>query len=61
MTGTVFETYEDHRMATAAAIIGLRVPGIRVVNVDTTNKTLPDFVGMWTSMLHMENPAGNTW
>ena len=48
-------------MATAAAIIGLRVPGIRVVNVDTTNKTLPDFVGMWTSMLHMESPAGNTW
>lgn len=61
MTGTVFETYEDHRMATAAAIIGLRVPGIRVVNVDTTNKTLPDFVGMWTSMLHTESPAGNTW
>lgn len=61
LTGTVFETYEDHRMATAGAIIGLRVPGVRVVNVQTTSKTLPDFVGMWTSMLHLENPAGNTW
>ncbi|MCT2149592.1 3-phosphoshikimate 1-carboxyvinyltransferase [Dermabacter vaginalis] len=61
LTGTVFETYDDHRMATSGAIIGLRVPGVRVVNVQTTNKTLPDFVGMWTSMLHTGRPAGNTW
>ncbi|MDO5645420.1 MAG: 3-phosphoshikimate 1-carboxyvinyltransferase [Dermabacter sp.] len=58
---TVFETYEDHRMATAAAIIGLRVPNMRVVNVATTQKTIPDFVGMWMSMLHTEKLAGQTW
>jgi 3-phosphoshikimate 1-carboxyvinyltransferase len=52
--GAVFETYEDHRMATAGAIIGLRVPGVQVVDVGTTQKTLPDFVGMWLSMLHPE-------
>ena len=61
LRGTVFETYEDHRMATAAAIIGLRVPDVRVVNVETTQKTLPDFVGMWLSMLHTDAPAGGTW
>ena len=49
--GAVVETYHDHRMATAGALIGLRVPGVRVVDVATTRKTLPDFVGMWTSML----------
>ncbi|HEY3438428.1 MAG TPA: 3-phosphoshikimate 1-carboxyvinyltransferase [Actinotalea sp.] len=49
--GGVVETYHDHRMATAAALIGLRVPGVQVVDVATTAKTLPDFVGMWTSML----------
>lgn len=49
--GAVVETYRDHRMATAAALIGLRVPGVRVVDVATTRKTLPDFVGMWTGML----------
>lgn len=59
--GAVVETYEDHRMATAAAIIGLRVPGVRVVNIQTTQKTLPDFVGMWLSMLHTDAPAGGTW
>lgn len=49
--GAVFETYHDHRMATSAALIGLRVPGVEVVDVATTAKTLPDFVGMWTGML----------
>ncbi|MGO1227758.1 MAG: 3-phosphoshikimate 1-carboxyvinyltransferase [Brachybacterium sp.] len=52
--GEVFESYEDHRMATAGAIIGLRVPDLRVVNIGTTQKTLPDFVGMWLAMLHPE-------
>lgn len=46
-----FATYDDHRMATAAAVLGLAVPGIEVENVGTTAKTLPDFVGMWTAML----------
>ncbi len=49
--GGVFATYEDHRMATAAAVLGLAVPGVAVENVATTSKTLPDFVAMWTAML----------
>ena len=49
--GAVWETYRDHRMATAGALVGLRVPGVQVVDVATTAKTLPDFVGMWTGML----------
>lgn len=61
LTGCTFATYEDHRMATAGAIIGLRVPGIRVVDVETTRKTLPDFVGMWLSMLHTDSPAASRW
>ncbi|MBT1161301.1 3-phosphoshikimate 1-carboxyvinyltransferase [Bifidobacterium sp. SO1] len=49
--GAVMESYADHRMATFAAMIGLAVPGVEIVNVATTRKTLPDFVGMWTGML----------
>lgn len=49
--GEVMESYADHRMATFAAMIGLAVPGVRIVNVETTRKTLPDFAGMWTGML----------
>ena len=49
--GATVQTYHDHRMATAGALIGLRVPGVQVIDVATTAKTLPDFVGMWSSML----------
>lgn len=45
------ETYADHRMATFAAMLGLKIPGIRVRNVATTRKTLPDFTGMWATLL----------
>ncbi|MFF4649731.1 3-phosphoshikimate 1-carboxyvinyltransferase [Streptomyces sp. NPDC001380] len=49
--GGVFRTYEDHRLATAAAVLGLAVPGVQVEDVATTGKTLPDFPGLWTAML----------
>lgn len=49
--GTTFYTYDDHRMATAGAIIGLRTPGVVVENIATTRKTLPDFPGMWLQMV----------
>jgi 3-phosphoshikimate 1-carboxyvinyltransferase len=49
--GGVWRSYADHRMATAGAIVGLRVPGVEVADIGTTAKTLPDFPGMWASML----------
>lgn len=49
--GGVFHTYEDHRMATAGAVIGLKVDGVEVENIATTGKTLPNFDQMWTHML----------
>ncbi|HEX7095872.1 MAG TPA: 3-phosphoshikimate 1-carboxyvinyltransferase [Acidimicrobiales bacterium] len=49
--GGVFHTYDDHRLATAAAVIGLVVPGVLVENVETTAKTLPEFVDLWQAML----------
>ncbi|MET0788225.1 MAG: 3-phosphoshikimate 1-carboxyvinyltransferase [Cellulomonas sp.] len=51
LTGGTWRTYEDHRMATAGALVGLRVPGVEVEDVATTAKTLPDFVGLWGGML----------
>ncbi|OIV37212.1 3-phosphoshikimate 1-carboxyvinyltransferase [Mangrovactinospora gilvigrisea] len=54
--GGLFRTYDDHRLATAAAVLGLVVDGIEVENVATTGKTLPDFPGLWTAML--EGVAG---
>ena len=48
----VFHTYDDHRLATAGAMIGLRIPGIEVENIETTRKTLPDFPGAWVELLN---------
>jgi 3-phosphoshikimate 1-carboxyvinyltransferase len=49
--GGTFHTYDDHRLATAGAIIGLAIDGIDVENIATTQKTLPDFPGAWQQML----------
>jgi 3-phosphoshikimate 1-carboxyvinyltransferase len=49
--GCSWQSYEDHRMATAGAIIGLRVAGIKVENIETTAKTMPNFVQLWSKML----------
>ncbi|MFI1098384.1 3-phosphoshikimate 1-carboxyvinyltransferase [Streptomyces sp. NPDC020917] len=56
--GGVFHTYEDHRLATAAAVLGLAVEGVGVENVATTGKTLPDFPDLWTAMLGAPAAAG---
>ena len=57
LRGALVETYDDHRMATAAAVLGLAVPGVEIVDVATTGKTLPDFVAMWTAMLEQGSRA----
>ena len=49
--GGEWQTYEDHRMATAGAIVGLRVPGVLVEDISVTSKTMPEFAQMWTQML----------
>ena len=49
--GGVFHSYDDHRMATSGALIGLVVPGVEVENIATTGKTLPDFPRLWSEVL----------
>jgi 3-phosphoshikimate 1-carboxyvinyltransferase len=44
-------SYADHRMATAGALVGLRVDGVQVQDIETTAKTLPNFPTMWADML----------
>ncbi|HEY2448066.1 MAG TPA: 3-phosphoshikimate 1-carboxyvinyltransferase [Mycobacterium sp.] len=46
-----WQSYADHRMATAGAIVGLRVAGVEVDDIATTAKTLPDFPRLWTNMV----------
>lgn len=43
LRGAEVETYDDHRMAMSLALVGLRVPGVRIRNPGCVAKTYPDF------------------
>jgi 3-phosphoshikimate 1-carboxyvinyltransferase len=58
--GGLWHSYEDHRMATAGAIIGLAVPGVEVDDIATTAKTLPQFVELWMGPLLGLTPTAVT-
>lgn len=45
--GAVLDTYDDHRMAMSLALIGLRIPGIRINDPGCTAKTFPTY---WRSL-----------
>jgi len=49
--GGVFHTYDDHRMAHAAAVVGLVVDGLLIDNVGTTAKTMPEFPDVWSDLV----------
>lgn len=37
------ETYDDHRMAMSLALVGLRTPGVEILDPDCTAKTYPNY------------------
>lgn len=47
-TPAVWDTYHDHRMVMAGAVVALRVPGVVLDDPDTVAKTMPTFVDLWT-------------
>jgi 3-phosphoshikimate 1-carboxyvinyltransferase len=48
--GHAFDSYDDHRMVMAAAVLGLAVPGIEVLNAATVGKTFPSFTSAWAEL-----------
>lgn len=57
--GGPFHTYDDHRMATAGAILGLAVDGVEVENIATTGKTMPQFPELWEALAATGDPSGS--
>lgn len=51
LRGDTFHTYDDHRMAHAAVVLGLLVPDLYVENVVTTVKTYPNFAPVWERLM----------
>jgi 3-phosphoshikimate 1-carboxyvinyltransferase len=46
LTGASIETYDDHRIAMAFSMVGLRIPGVKIQNPGCVAKTFPDFFAM---------------
>ena len=49
--GGLWRAHHDHRIATAGALVGLRVPGVEVDDIGTTAKTMPEFPQLWAQLL----------
>jgi 3-phosphoshikimate 1-carboxyvinyltransferase len=47
LSEAVVETYGDHRLAMALAVVGLKVPGIKIRNEKCVDKSFPMFWELW--------------
>jgi len=63
--GAVVETYDDHRMAMAFTLAGLRVPGVSIADPGCVSKTWPSYFEDMDRILHpvvdviaIDGPAG---
>jgi 3-phosphoshikimate 1-carboxyvinyltransferase len=52
------DSYADHRMVMAAAVLGLAVDGVTVADPGAVGKTLPDFADRWAGLLGEAVGAG---
>ncbi|HSP38280.1 MAG TPA: 3-phosphoshikimate 1-carboxyvinyltransferase [Frankiaceae bacterium] len=57
LRGGTLDPRADHRLAMAYAVVGLVVPGVQVLDIGTTGKTVPDFPARWTALV-AARPAG---
>ncbi|MBT4288752.1 MAG: 3-phosphoshikimate 1-carboxyvinyltransferase, partial [Deltaproteobacteria bacterium] len=49
--GTAIETYDDHRMAMAFSLAGLKIPEVRILNPKCVSKTFPGYFDLLFSNL----------
>lgn len=50
LSGGVVEAYDDHRLAMSLAVVGLKVPGIKIRDENCVNKSFPRFWQLWDSL-----------
>lgn len=48
--GGLWRSFEDHRLATAGAVIGVVTQGVEIDDIDATSKTMPNFTAVWREM-----------
>jgi 3-phosphoshikimate 1-carboxyvinyltransferase len=58
LRGGTVQTYGDHRMAMSFALLGLRVPGIRIADPGCVSKTFPDFFDRFAALYPRDHADG---
>ena len=51
-------TYGDHRMVHLGAVLGLVTSGLRIADVETVAKTMPDFTTRWQALIDQTSVGG---
>jgi len=49
-SGAVLDPHDDHRIAMSLAVIGLKVPGVKIQNEGCVNKSFPHFWESWDQL-----------
>jgi 3-phosphoshikimate 1-carboxyvinyltransferase len=47
LIGTIVDPHDDHRIAMSLAVVGLRVPGIKIQNEGCVEKSFAQFWDIW--------------
>lgn len=50
LTGAEIDPHSDHRLAMSMAMVGLRVPGVRIMDENCVDKSFPTFWNLWDSL-----------
>ncbi|MEJ5300461.1 MAG: 3-phosphoshikimate 1-carboxyvinyltransferase [Thermodesulforhabdaceae bacterium] len=50
--GADIETYDDHRVAMAFSLAGLKIPGVRIKNPDVVKKSFPEYWFVWERFVY---------
>jgi len=50
--GADIETYDDHRIAMAFSLAGLKIPGVRIKNPDVVKKSFPEYWLVWERLVY---------
>lgn len=50
LSGVVVDPHDDHRIAMSLAVVGLRVPGIRLKDEGCVQKSFPGFWDIWDTL-----------
>jgi 3-phosphoshikimate 1-carboxyvinyltransferase len=54
LSGAIVDPHDDHRLAMALAVLGLRTPGVKITDQQCVSKSFPSFWELWDGLVGEE-------